>query len=616
MRQQKKKQGLIKKLFLPIVAPVALSLATALTPGCGGGGGGGGGGVIPPTNAASQFDSTPNTEAVEGENYFYNILTSDKENDTRTITALVLPSWMTLTDNGDGTATLTGNPSDTDSGTTQNVSLNVNDGKSDTIQDFAVTIANTETIGGTVYNPATGNPVPGIDITFTGINGTTLNYNATTDANGQWSLTMKNGQFNTIFNDPSAPAATATKMAAQSELERRLLEDSEVEDSSVNENPSPEYTGTGIENMSKDELLKLAALNPGYITYEAQITDIQKGSAQTKDVPLIPQEYLTFLNETIRTRGRIVKWAVEPVIWKYMREQSTDTTISQANSDQTDATVGKTPVITGGAMGTPTIVPIDSTVMPGYEAGVIKIYRDSTLLANGMNNAEIVGDSVIAGYVALKPSASQSVSDQEFFEVIFGGGNVESEEFPSIFNNTPATFATTADGVAIAIHEARSAGNETPDREIDGHIFIGPPAPASAATTQGTSNNAETIGLTPRKNLEAKTNELSPYLESNLYAPQSNEVLPVSQSYGGENSFESVTYNSTPEGYTENSSTGKVKIGEENLNQETSLYKTIMNPENVGKVAGGLATLAGLFILPVAWAKRRKDKKSLDSSLE
>jgi len=61
---------------------------------------------------------------------------------TRTITAGTLPTWLTLTDNGDGTAILTGTPTNDELGT-HTIVLEVDDGKAPkTIQTFSVIVIN------------------------------------------------------------------------------------------------------------------------------------------------------------------------------------------------------------------------------------------------------------------------------------------------------------------------------------------------------------------------------------------------------------------------------------------------------------------------------------------
>ncbi|NJP07483.1 MAG: tandem-95 repeat protein, partial [Chloroflexaceae bacterium] len=94
-------------------------------------------------NDAPVFTSTPVTAANEDTVYTYNISTDDVDaSDTLTITALTLPSWLTLTDNGDGTATLTGTPTNAEVGN-HNVVLEVTDGIAAPVQQsFTITVIN------------------------------------------------------------------------------------------------------------------------------------------------------------------------------------------------------------------------------------------------------------------------------------------------------------------------------------------------------------------------------------------------------------------------------------------------------------------------------------------
>ncbi|MEQ8464997.1 DUF4347 domain-containing protein [Coleofasciculus sp. E1-EBD-02] len=95
-------------------------------------------------NSAPNFTSTEITGVDEDNSYLYNITTSDADSgDTLTINATALPGWLNFTDNGDGTATLTGTPTNDQVGN-HNVELVVTDsaGATDT-QIFDITVANT-----------------------------------------------------------------------------------------------------------------------------------------------------------------------------------------------------------------------------------------------------------------------------------------------------------------------------------------------------------------------------------------------------------------------------------------------------------------------------------------
>jgi len=92
--------------------------------------------VAAPANNAPEFTSTAITSATVGEVYSYSVVATDA--DTLSITATTKPSWLILTDHGDGTATLSGTPT---AAGDDNVTLNVSDGIADVEQSFTITVA-------------------------------------------------------------------------------------------------------------------------------------------------------------------------------------------------------------------------------------------------------------------------------------------------------------------------------------------------------------------------------------------------------------------------------------------------------------------------------------------
>ncbi|PKN97256.1 MAG: hypothetical protein CVU43_17555 [Chloroflexi bacterium HGW-Chloroflexi-5] len=94
-------------------------------------------------NQSPLFTSAPVTTGEVGQFYSYNITASDPNvTDVLTITAPVLPGWLSLTDNGNGTAALSGTPAGGDAGS-NSVELLVEDGNggSDT-QNFSIVVNN------------------------------------------------------------------------------------------------------------------------------------------------------------------------------------------------------------------------------------------------------------------------------------------------------------------------------------------------------------------------------------------------------------------------------------------------------------------------------------------
>jgi hypothetical protein len=91
-------------------------------------------------NDAPSITSTAITAATEGTQYTYNVVAEDIDGDAVTITAVALPSWLTLTDSGSGTATLSGTPTSADIGQV-NITLSVSDGSLAGDQSFSINVA-------------------------------------------------------------------------------------------------------------------------------------------------------------------------------------------------------------------------------------------------------------------------------------------------------------------------------------------------------------------------------------------------------------------------------------------------------------------------------------------
>jgi protocatechuate 3,4-dioxygenase beta subunit len=95
-------------------------------------------------NDAPVFTSEPITQAIEDEPYTYTLTVKDPDaGDRCKIVADILPDWLTLTDNPDGTASLSGTPENKDVGEHE-IQIKVKDSeKTKDIQSFIITVANT-----------------------------------------------------------------------------------------------------------------------------------------------------------------------------------------------------------------------------------------------------------------------------------------------------------------------------------------------------------------------------------------------------------------------------------------------------------------------------------------
>ena len=89
-------------------------------------------------NLAPAFATIPPLSTTVGSTYSYSLAATDANGDSLTLTAPTKPAWLTFTDHGNGTATLTGTPP---SPSTANLTLRASDGTTSTDQAFALTVA-------------------------------------------------------------------------------------------------------------------------------------------------------------------------------------------------------------------------------------------------------------------------------------------------------------------------------------------------------------------------------------------------------------------------------------------------------------------------------------------
>ena len=97
-------------------------------------------------NSPPEFTSSPGLTATVGVAYSYAITAIDSDaGDTLTITATILPGWLTLADEGDRTAVLTGIPAIANTGP-NTVTLQVSDGEAVVPRTFVITVEEGERI--------------------------------------------------------------------------------------------------------------------------------------------------------------------------------------------------------------------------------------------------------------------------------------------------------------------------------------------------------------------------------------------------------------------------------------------------------------------------------------
>lgn len=95
--------------------------------------------IVP--NVAPIFTSAPFVTTPQDALYTYTAIVKDDNGDSLTITAPTLPAWLTFVDHGNGTATLSGTPSNAHVGQYP-VGLRVTDSKGTFAeQEFAITVS-------------------------------------------------------------------------------------------------------------------------------------------------------------------------------------------------------------------------------------------------------------------------------------------------------------------------------------------------------------------------------------------------------------------------------------------------------------------------------------------
>jgi len=99
--------------------------------------------TVSSVNDLPNFTSTGVTAATQDSNYNYNIIASDSDDSTLAITATTKPTWLTVADNGNGTATLSGLPTNANVGNNSVVLSVVDNENAAAIQSFTVVVSNT-----------------------------------------------------------------------------------------------------------------------------------------------------------------------------------------------------------------------------------------------------------------------------------------------------------------------------------------------------------------------------------------------------------------------------------------------------------------------------------------
>jgi hypothetical protein len=130
--------------------------------------------TIDAVNDPPAFTSDPPTQANTSEEYRYVVEVSDADGDELKLSAATIPDWLHFVDNGDGTGTLAGTPTENAEGSHQ-IQLIASDSTSSTDQAFTIEVSVSDFVGPPPPPPVTVNrtldsgwnlvglPVAGID---------------------------------------------------------------------------------------------------------------------------------------------------------------------------------------------------------------------------------------------------------------------------------------------------------------------------------------------------------------------------------------------------------------------------------------------------------------------
>ncbi len=125
--------------------------------------------TVIPVNQAPEFTSTPDRYVVAGEFYTYDVSTIDAEGNDVSLDDARIPDWLTLTDHGDGSATLSGTPDADDAGD-WTVALRASDGAAWRDQFYLLhAVATPDTAPPRVERTETIGPVGGLQGLVLGI---------------------------------------------------------------------------------------------------------------------------------------------------------------------------------------------------------------------------------------------------------------------------------------------------------------------------------------------------------------------------------------------------------------------------------------------------------------
>ena len=231
-------------------------------------------------NDLPAFTSTAVTTVDEDSTYTYNITVSDEDGETATITAPTLPAWLTFTDNGNNTATLSGTPSDSNIGS-NSVVLNAADATGSSTQSFTITVNGLPSFTSNAITSANEDSVYTYNITVTDPEGDNTTITAPT-LPGWLALTDNGNNTATITGTPLQANVGNNSVTLRATDASGGYKEQSFTIAVANVNDLPAFTSTAVTTVDEDSTY----------TYNITVSD-EDGETATITAPTLPA-WLTF----------------------------------------------------------------------------------------------------------------------------------------------------------------------------------------------------------------------------------------------------------------------------------------------------------------------------------
>ncbi|MBT8401662.1 MAG: tandem-95 repeat protein, partial [Rhodothermia bacterium] len=441
-------------------------------------------------NDAPGFTSSPVTAATQDVAYAYNATTSDPDGDAVTITAVTKPAWLAFADNDDGTATLSGTPSNSDVGV-HAVTLRVSDGSLTEDQSFSITVSDVNEAPAFTSSPVTAavqDSPYSYTITASDPDGNALSFSAPTLP--AWLTLMDQGDGTATLSGTPADSNVGSHPVVLRVSDGTLTDEQSFSVVVANVNDAPTFTSTPVTSATQDSPYSYA------ITTEDVDGDDLAITAET-----LPA-WLAFADAgdgtaTLNGTPTNTEIGVHPVTLRVSDGSlSTEQNFSITVNNQNDPPAITSTPVTEATEDVTYVYNLTATDPdPGtslaYSAPTLPIWM--ALFDNGDGTATLTGtprDRHVGDHAVVISVTDGLLSDQQSFSV-----TVSNVNDPPVFVSSPVTAATQDE---VYLYDV-----DVSDEDGDPIVFTAPVLPGwltltdnddGTATLRGTPTNDD-IGV-------------------------------------------------------------------------------------------------------------------------